>query len=56
MVAFSTGPALVSLPRRDADLAVRIGRPGEDELLARKVGEIASEPTHRARPDCRSMT
>ncbi|MEZ0171241.1 LysR family transcriptional regulator [Microvirga sp. TS319] len=39
-VTFSTGPALVSLPRRDADLALRIGRPGEDELLARKVGDI----------------
>ena len=40
-VEFATGPALVSLPRRDADVALRIGRPGEDELLARKVGEIA---------------
>jgi DNA-binding transcriptional LysR family regulator len=39
-VTFSTGPALVSLPRRDADIALRIGRPGENELLARRVGEI----------------
>lgn len=40
-LSFTTGPALVNLPRRDADIAIRIGRPGEDQLLARKIGEIA---------------
>jgi DNA-binding transcriptional LysR family regulator len=41
MLSFATGPALVSLPRRGADIAIRIGHPGEDQLRARKIGEIA---------------
>ncbi len=40
-LAFTTGAALVNLPRREADIGIRIGQPGEDQLLARKIGEIA---------------
>jgi DNA-binding transcriptional LysR family regulator len=39
-LTFTTGHSLVDLPRRDADVAIRIGRPGEEELLARKIGDI----------------
>ncbi len=39
-VEFATGPTQVSLPERAADIAVRLGNPGEANLYARKVGEI----------------
>jgi len=40
-VEFLSGPAFVNLPRRDADLAVRVGKAGEDDLYVRRIGTAA---------------
>lgn len=51
-IEFVTGPSAVSLPRRDADMAIRLDTPGEDSLHARKIGaiEFAVFAPRRAQP------
>jgi len=43
-VQFLTDYSALDLVRREADIAVRLTRPQEDTLVARKVGEIAIAP------------
>ncbi|MDY7232236.1 LysR family transcriptional regulator [Hyalangium rubrum] len=43
-VQFLTDYGALDLARREADIAVRLTRPQEDTLVARKVGEIAIAP------------
>lgn len=39
-IEFLTGPEVVNLARRDADLALRLVRPTQKDLIVRKIGKI----------------